>query len=74
MLEDFVKWLRQKGVEEDPISLRDIDYAYLYQFALEKKLIINNLEVEPGDDSEDASGLERRVQRFTKPKKIRRKT
>ncbi|MCC6055353.1 MAG: hypothetical protein LM583_01575 [Desulfurococcaceae archaeon] len=74
MLEDFVKWLRQKGVEADPISLRDIDYTYLYQFALEKKLIINNLEAEPSDNNEDASDLERRVQRYTKPKKIRRKT
>jgi hypothetical protein len=76
MLEDFVTWLRRKGVDTDPISLKDVDYAYLYQFALEKKLIVDNLEPAIQDDAEEVAKeeLERRVQRYTKPKKIRRKT
>lgn len=75
MLEDFVKWLRQKGIDIDPISLKDVDYIYLYQFAAEKKLIADDLKTQDQNDEKDvADDLEKKVQRFTKPKKIRRKT
>jgi len=76
MLEKFVQWLQQKGVDIDPISLRDVDVEYLYQFALEKKLLVTESEefAASVNEDEEVKVLEKKAQRHTKPKKIRRKT
>lgn len=80
MVRELVEWLRaKKGLDMDPVSLRDIEYGLLLEFAVEKGL------VEFGEAEDEAEGplhgvddapLEERAlkRRSTKPKKHRRKT
>ncbi|MEM0048045.1 MAG: hypothetical protein QW464_04140 [Ignisphaera sp.] len=77
MLEQFVEWLRLRGVDNDIISLRDIDHRYLYEFAIEKKLLIEGDDA--GQDYKDADQdfedlLKKKIALSLKPRKIRRKT
>ncbi|MEL9939968.1 MAG: hypothetical protein QW348_05215 [Ignisphaera sp.] len=77
MLEQFVEWLRLRGVDNDIISLRDIDRRYLYEFAIEKKLLIEGDDA--GQDYKDADQdfedlLKKKIALSLKPRKIRRKT
>jgi hypothetical protein len=75
MLEDFVAWLRQKGVDTTFISLKDIDCTYVQQFVTEKKLIESSDDSNIPEDADIDEGLlEKKAEKHTKPKKIRRKT
>lgn len=45
LLEDFLQWIRNKGIEIDVgMSLRDIDYELIYWYAKEKNLIVEGEE------------------------------
>ncbi len=40
LIEDFISWTRGKGLDIDiGVSLRDIDYEILYEYAKERNLI-----------------------------------
>ncbi|MDK6028380.1 hypothetical protein QPL79_03260 [Ignisphaera sp. 4213-co] len=75
MLDQFIAWLRLRGLDSDPVSLRDIDLKYLYEFALEKKLLTEDeLEQDEKDyNSELEYSIEKKIINV-KPRKIRRKT
>ena len=77
MVEDFLEWLRSKGIDTaEPISFNDIDINLLLQYARERGLIdndVNNIEEEAKKLTEpepEELGVDRRP---TKPKKIRSK-
>ncbi len=77
MVEDFLEWLRRKGIDtSEPISLIDVDTALLIEYARERGLIGNDANVieeearmlsdpEPEELNADV--------RPTKPKKARSK-
>ncbi len=77
MVEHLLEWLRSRGFDTaQPISLKDLDYEVLLQFAKEKGL----LDVDTGEISlsqDDVSTPEPEEigagTRPTKPKKIRSK-
>uniref|UniRef100_A0A7C2VM07 Uncharacterized protein n=1 Tax=Ignisphaera aggregans TaxID=334771 RepID=A0A7C2VM07_9CREN len=81
MVEEFVAWLRSvKGYNvPEPISLRDIDYDLLLNFALFKKLVVLDDTPDYIKDAESVREAEdediaKKIERQMEPKKIRRKT
>ncbi len=77
MVEEFARWLREKkGVDIDPISLRDVDYDLLLEFARFRKLIDDEKDMEKlcEEDIDTTIVDDKLFSRPTKPKKIRRKT
>lgn len=78
MVEEFARWLREKkGMDMDPISLRDVDYDLLLEFAKLRKIIDDEIDVMKNYDEDiDALSItdDKLSFRPTKPKKIRRKT
>jgi len=78
MVEEFARWLKEKrGMDIDPISLRDVDYDLLLEFVKLRKLIDTETDVaenyyEDADELSIADDI--LASRPTKPKKIRRKT
>ncbi|MCS7111120.1 MAG: hypothetical protein N3D82_00180 [Ignisphaera sp.] len=75
MVEEFVAWLRNvKGISADPISLKDIDYNLLLEFARSKGLLNSEAPKEFTEINKQIELYNMDVKRSTKPKKIRRKT
>ncbi|MEM0152979.1 MAG: hypothetical protein QXJ22_00260 [Ignisphaera sp.] len=76
IIEEFVAWLRNvKKIDTDPISLKDVDYNLLLEFVHTKGLLKSEAPPElinPSDDKLEHYSVSGK--RFTKPKKIRRKT
>ncbi|NPA97156.1 MAG: hypothetical protein GXO32_06100 [Crenarchaeota archaeon] len=77
MVEDFLEWLRKRGIDTaEPISLMDVDTELLLEYAREKGLIgndTNSIEEEARkltDPEPEELGADVRP---TKPKKIRSK-
>lgn len=75
MVEEFVAWLRNiKRIDVDPISLKDVDYNLLLEFVNSKGLLNSEVLKEFSEVDIDAESYDIDVRRYTKPKKIRRKT
>ncbi|ADM28382.1 hypothetical protein Igag_1580 [Ignisphaera aggregans DSM 17230] len=78
MVEEFARWLKEKkGMDIDPISLKDVDYDLLLEFVKLRKLIDTETDIaehyyEDTDELPIADDIV--ASRPTKPKKIRRKT
>ncbi len=78
IVEEFTRWLKEeKGVDTDPISLRDVDYNLLLEFVKLRKLIDTEIDITEyyHEDIDELSVADDKLfSRPTKPKKIRRKT
>jgi len=78
MVEEFARWLKEKrGMDIDPISLRDVDYDLLLEFVKLRKLIDTETDITKHyyEDTDELSVADDILSsRPTKPKKIRRKT
>lgn len=50
LVEDFIDWLKRRGIELNEIKLEDVDYRSLIEYAIEKHLVDLRTGLDPSPE------------------------